>query len=103
MNPALFSDAEGAENQIEDIVGRGGSGHFVDRTQRSVEIEQQHLVRNAGAYGVAGGIQRTERVMDQFLMAHAGKKACLRVLRRVSGDVTQNSLAQSGNALTGQG
>ena len=29
--PTLFSDAEGSEDQVEDVVGGGGAGNFVKR------------------------------------------------------------------------
>ena len=60
----LFSDAEGAEDQVEDVVGGGGAGDFVERTQGSVEIEQEHLVGDSGDNGVGRGVERGERVVD---------------------------------------
>jgi hypothetical protein len=35
----LFSDAEGTEDQVQDVVGGSGAGDVVERTQRGVEIE----------------------------------------------------------------
>ena len=40
----LFSDAEGGEDQAEDVVGGGGAGDLVQWAERVVEIEQQHFV-----------------------------------------------------------
>jgi len=40
----LFSDAEGAEDQVQDVVGGSRAGDVVQRTQRTVEVEQKHLV-----------------------------------------------------------
>jgi len=51
----LLSDAEGTEDQIEDVVGGSGAGDFVEGTQRSVEIEQHHFVGNPGSNGVGRG------------------------------------------------
>src|SRR6476620_11555900 len=44
---ALFSYAEGGENPVQDIVRRGRAGDAIDRAQRRVKIEQQHLMRDA--------------------------------------------------------
>src|ERR1035438_851815 len=103
LDTILLSNAEGPEDEIEDVVGGGGAGYFVEGTQGSVEIEQQHLVRNAGGYGVAGGSERAERVVHPFLMANAGEEAGFGVLRRVARDVTQDGFAQRGYAIAGQG
>ena len=43
----LLTDAKCTENQVEDVVGGGGAGDFVERAERVVEIEQQHFVRDA--------------------------------------------------------
>ena len=40
----LLSDAEAAENQVEDVVSGGDAGDLVEGTQSCVEIEQQHLM-----------------------------------------------------------
>ena len=58
LDTTLLSDAEGAEDQVEDVVGGGGAGDFVERAQGAVEIEQEHLVRDLGGHGVGGGIER---------------------------------------------
>src|SRR5690242_16476089 len=43
----LLADAERPEDQVEDVVGRGRSGNLIERSHSVVEIEQQHLVRDA--------------------------------------------------------
>ena len=53
----LLSNAEGAEDQIEDVVGGGGAGDGIERPQGVVEIEQQHLVRDLGRDGDSRGIE----------------------------------------------
>ena len=50
-HPALFSDAEGGEDAVKDVIGGGFSGQAVQLPQRCVEIEQQHFVRDPGADG----------------------------------------------------
>ncbi len=52
----LLSDAEGAEDQIEDVFGGGGAGDFVEGAEGSVEIEEEHLVGNSSGYGFGGGV-----------------------------------------------
>ena len=34
--PASFADAKGAENQVEDVVGRGGAGNLVELAESVV-------------------------------------------------------------------
>ena len=53
----LFSDAEGAEDEVENVVGGGGSGDFVERAQGGVEVEEQHLVRDFAGDGYGRGVQ----------------------------------------------
>lgn len=36
----LFSDTEGTEDQIQNVIGGGGACHLVERAQRVVEIHQ---------------------------------------------------------------
>ena len=57
---ALLPDAEGAEDQIEDVVGGGGAGDGVERLQGVVEIEQQHFVGNFICYRAGGGVESGE-------------------------------------------
>ena len=60
----LLSDAESAEDQVEDVIGGSCAGDFVEGPQGSVEVEQEHLVGDSGGYGVGRGIERRERVVD---------------------------------------
>ena len=64
VDAALLSDAEGAEDQVKDVVGGGDAGDFVEGAQCSVEIEKEHLVGDSGDYGVGRGVERGERVVD---------------------------------------
>ena len=64
VSSVLFSDAEGGEDEAEDVVGGGGAGEGVEGAEGGVEIEQKHLVRDAvgdgglcrgeGCAGIAG-------------------------------------------------
>src|SRR5208282_4789239 len=102
LNATLLSDAEGAEDQVKDVVGGGGAGDFVERAQGRVQIEQEHLVRHSSRDGSARGVERGERVGDQLLMPDAGKKAALQLVGGVSADVVQDSGAQHRNAFAGE-
>ena len=42
----LLSDTEPAEDQIQNVIVGGGARDLIQRTQRTVQIEQDHLVRN---------------------------------------------------------
>ena len=46
MEVTLFSNAERAENQIEDVIGGCGSRDLIERPQGAVEIEEKHFVGN---------------------------------------------------------
>jgi hypothetical protein len=60
----LLSDAKGAEDQVEDVVGGGDTGDFVEGAEGSVEVEEKHLVGDAGGDGVGRVVERGERVAD---------------------------------------
>lgn len=40
----LLSNAEGAEDQVKDVVAGRGTRDLVERPQRVVQIEEQHFV-----------------------------------------------------------
>ena len=54
---SLLADAESAEDAVQDVVGGGGAGDGVDGPQRCVEIQQQHLVRDANTAAAAFSIR----------------------------------------------
>jgi hypothetical protein len=58
--PALLSDAEGAEDQVEDVIGGGGAGDGIEGPESVIEIEQQHFVRNFRGHGAGGGFERSD-------------------------------------------
>ena len=91
----LFSDAEGGEDAVQDVVGGGGAGDGVDRAQRGVEIEQQHLVRDAGLAPPPRAFSRyAARFAQQLLVAQAGDEAGLLLERALGRDRFQDRLAQ---------
>jgi len=50
-----FPYAEAAEDQVEDVIGGGSAGDFVERPQGAVKVEEQHFVRNPVMDGGFGG------------------------------------------------
>jgi hypothetical protein len=54
----LLADAESAEDQVQDVVGGGRSGDFVERAQGRIKIKQEHLVWHASGHGVGRGGER---------------------------------------------
>ena len=64
LDTTLLSDAKGAEDQVEDVVGGGDAGDFVERAEGSVEVEEKHLVGDAGGHGVGRVVERGECVAD---------------------------------------
>jgi len=51
---ALFSDAEGGKDQVEDVVGSGLAGERIEGPEGAIEIEQDHLVGDGGGVGCGG-------------------------------------------------
>ena len=66
MEAVLFSDAEGTEDQVENVVGGGGAGDFVERAQGCVEIEQEHLVRHSSRDGVLAASSEVSASVTSF-------------------------------------
>jgi len=58
VSRCLFSDAKGAENQVQDVVSGGSAGNFIQRSQSIVEVEQQHFMRDFVADGGFRGFER---------------------------------------------
>ena len=46
---SLLADAEAGEDEIQDVVGGGLAGDGIERAQRLVQVEQDHLVRSVVA------------------------------------------------------
>ena len=49
-DPQLLPDTKRREDPIQDVVSSRRAGDRIDRSQRSVKIQQQHFVRNANAH-----------------------------------------------------
>src|SRR5580658_3914248 len=88
-DPTLLSDAEGTEDEVEDVVGGSGAGDFVEGAQGRVEIEEQHLVGDARAYGVGCGVEPSDRIVDKFLVANAGQEPGFLLQAGVSGHMLE--------------
>jgi hypothetical protein len=98
---ALLSDAEAAENQVEDVVIGGCAGDLVERTERTVEIEQKHLVRNAVVDGGLGGVEGGQGITHQGLMTRIRQESGFGGGPGVSGYVAEDGSAKLGDACTG--
>src|SRR5258706_13738309 len=66
---ALFSYAEGGENPVQDIVRRCRAGNGINGPQRGVEIQQQHLMRDAERGCGAGLLQSLAGFLQELFMA----------------------------------
>ncbi len=73
----LLPDAEGGEDEVEDVVGGGFAGEVVEVAQRGVEVEQEHLVGDAlvDRGGCCG--KRIECSADGLMLAQVGEHAGL--------------------------
>jgi len=100
LDTALFSDAEGGEDQVQDVVGGGLAGQRVERRQCTVKIKQDHLVRNGAGVGLRRIAQRRQRSRNRLVMAQAGQQAWFG--RSSAGGEGQNPLAQFRNAFAGE-
>src|SRR5437870_13121796 len=86
----LFADAERAEDQVQDVIGGGGAGDFIQRSQSIVEAEQEHFVRGLVVAGGFRGFERSQRVADGALVADTGQQAALGMAADCSADVAKN-------------
>src|SRR5580765_5112894 len=99
----LLSDTKRPENQVQDVIRRSNSRDFVQCTQGVVEVEQHHLVRHVRSHSILGRVKRSQRVADQFLMAHIGKESAFHLRARPSTDMLQNRRTEFWNAGAGHG
>ena len=100
LDASSFSDAKRGEDQVEDVVGGGGAGDFVELAEGAVEVEQEHFVRGVALDRVGGGGKSGERVLDQLLLAEVGEERGL-LLGGAAGDL-HYFLPQLGDSLSGQ-
>jgi hypothetical protein len=73
----LLSDAERRENPVQDVVRRCRSRNRVNGAQRAIEVDQQHLVRNAQLHRYPGILQRLLRFHQKLAVPHARDAAAL--------------------------
>ena len=69
-----FPDAEGREDVGQDVFDGGLAGDGVERAERVVEIEQEHLVRDSVGKAAAGGGEGVERLPQQTLLPDVGQE-----------------------------
>jgi len=98
----LFADAERAEDQVQDVIGGGGAGDFIQRSQSIVEVEQEHFVRDFVVDGGFRGFERSQRVAHEALVADTGEKTALGMGADFSADVAKNLGAKLRNAFSGE-
>src|SRR5579884_3111625 len=74
----LLADAECRKNTIQNIIGRSGSGERINRLQRGVELEQQHLMRDLEFCGLFRLAQRLQTFPQESLMPNVRQHAAFR-------------------------
>ena len=71
----LLPDAEGREDEVEDVVGGGLAGEGVEGPEGAIEVEQDHLVGDAGVVCEAAVFESGARDDDGLLLAEVGEEA----------------------------
>src|SRR5579859_2289513 len=99
----LLPNTKTAEDQVQNIVCGGLAGDGIQRTQGSVEIQHDHLVRNAAGNGILGGSQAGERLFHQSLMTDVGQEPGFVLARRMASKSIENFCPQLVDTLSGQG
>lgn len=65
----LFSDAEGAEDQIENVVGGSLPCQGIESPEGSVKVEQDHLMGDAAVVGMTAVFEGGSCVDNGLLLA----------------------------------
>ncbi len=86
----LLSDAESAEDQVEDVVSGGGAGDRIERPQGAVEIKQQHFMWDFCGHGAGSSLERGQRFLYESLVAHICKKSGFGLRPCFATDVAKN-------------
>src|ERR1019366_7249472 len=94
LGKTLLSDAERAEDQIQDVVGGSGAGDVVQGTQRAVEIQQHHLVRSFHRNRAGCLVERSNCVSHQLLLARVREKAAFLLRAGIAAQQPQNLASQ---------
>ena len=77
MEVVLFSDAEGGEDQIEDVVWSGLAGERIEGPKSAVKVEQDHLMWNPAGVRLRRVIDPGQSGGHRLVMAQAGQHARL--------------------------
>ena len=88
----LFSDAETGKDQIQDVLGRGLAGEGVKSPERTIEIEQDHLVGNVFCVRFRSVIQGSHGGQNCLMMPQVRQHAGL--CSGASGSERQNLFAE---------
>jgi hypothetical protein len=100
-NKALLSNAECAEDQVQDIVVRCGPSDLIERPQGVVQIKQEHFVRDSVFDGYSRRRKRCKGFSYVFLVPQVAEKSIFDLGAGVSSDVTQNLIPQLGDSFSG--
>ena len=90
----LLSDAESREDAVEDVVRGGRPGDARERCERLVEIDEQHLVRDAPGGCAARLIEAGHGLAQTLLVADAGDESGLRHQPFLGSDLVHDLPAQ---------
>ena len=99
----LLADAEGGEDEAEHVFGGGGAGEGVEAAEGFVEVEQQHLVRDAGRDGGACRFEAAQGLLDGLVLADVGQHGEFAQAAAFSGDGLDDGGAELRDALAGDG
>jgi len=100
-NKALLSNAERAEDQVQDIVTSCGPSDLIERPQGVIQIKQEHFVRDFVFYGYSRCRKRCKGFSYVFLVPQVAEKSIFDLGAGVSSDVTQNLISQLGDSFSG--
>src|SRR5579885_1563864 len=101
LGPGLFPDAEGRENQIQNVIGRGFSGERIEMAEGRVQVEQQHLVRDLLRKCPACSIKRCYRTRDSLVMTDASQHSVIADARAM--DQSEDGGAEFFQTFSGDG
>src|SRR5579863_9568131 len=64
-----FTDTKRGENAVQNVVGGCRARNRINRPQCRIQIEQQHLMRDAERRGGGGLVERLARFFQKLLVA----------------------------------
>ena len=71
----LLPDTKRGEDAVQNVIGGGRAGNGIERLQRGVKIQQQHLMRDLKLHGATGVFERLQAFTQQRFMTQAGQAA----------------------------